>query len=102
MADRAVDVDDTAAASTNQVVVIVADAIFEARGRAGRLDAPDQPLGYQQAQRIVDRLQGDGTDLGPDDLGDRIGRDVGLAGNRPQDGQPLGRHLNAPFAKQRC
>ena len=55
----------------------------------------------QKGQGVVHRLQRDGTDLGPDDLGHGVGRNVGLTGDRPQDRQPLGRHLNAPLTKKR-
>ena len=99
-ADRAVDVDHTAAGSANQMVMIVADPILEASRRSGGLNAPDQPLGDQEAQGVVHRLQGDGADLGPDDLGHGVGRDVRLTRDRPQDRQPLGGDLNTPFTKE--
>ena len=101
-ADRAVDVDHAAADSTDQMVVVVADAILEARRRPGGLNAPDQALGDQQAQGVVHRLQRDGADLGPDDLGHGVGRDVRLTRDRPQDRQSLGRDLDAAFTKESC
>jgi hypothetical protein len=82
------------------VVVIVADPIFEASRRSRGLNAPDQPLGDQQTQRVVHRLEGDGTDLGSDDGGDGVSRDVGLIRDSPQDRQPLGGDLNAAFTKK--
>ena len=82
-ADRAVDVDHAAADSTDQMVVVVADPILEARRRSGGLNAPDQPLGDQQAERVVHRLQRDRADLGPDGLGHAVGRDVGLTRRPP-------------------
>ena len=81
------------------MVVVVADAILEASRRSGRLNAPDEALGDQDAERVVDRLQRDGADLGPDDLGHGVGRDVRLSRDRPQDGQSLGGDLNAALAK---
>jgi hypothetical protein len=101
-ADRAIDVDHAAAGSTDQVVVIVADAIFEASRRSRGLNAPDEALGDQQGQGVVDRLQRDGTDPGPDDLGHGVGRDVRLTRDRLQYRQALGRHLDAAFTKKRC
>src|SRR6185436_2865913 len=56
-ADRAIDVDHAAASSTDQVVVIVADAIFKASRRSRRLNAADEALGDQQGQGVVHRLQ---------------------------------------------
>ena len=100
-ADRAVDVDHAAADSADQMVVVVADAIFEASRRSGGLNAPDQAFGDQHAEGVVHRLQRDGADLGPDDLGHAVGRDVRLTRDRPQHRQSLGRDLNAAFTKKR-
>jgi len=80
------------------MVVIVADAIFEASRRSRGLNAPDEPLGDQQGERVVHRLQRDRTDLGPYDFGHGVGRDVRLTRNRPQNRQPLSRHLDAALA----
>jgi len=63
------------------MVMVVADSVLESRGRSGGLNAPDQMLGDQDAERVVHRLERDGADLGPHGFGDRIGRDVGLTGN---------------------
>ena len=89
-ADRAVDVDHAAADATDQMMVVVADAILEARRRPGGLNAPDEALGDQDAEGVVHRLERDGTDLGPDDLGHAVGRDVGLTRDRPQHRQTAG------------
>jgi hypothetical protein len=82
------------------VVVIVADAILETRGRPRRLNAPDQPLGDQQAEGVVHRLQRDGADLVPDDLGHGVSRDVRMTCDGPQHGEPLGGDLNTALAKE--
>ena len=76
-ADRAVDVDHTAADATDQMVVVVADAIFETSRRPGGLNAPDEAFGDQEAEGVVDRLERDRADLGPDDLSHAVGRNVG-------------------------
>ena len=94
-ADRAIHVDDAAAISADEVMVIVANAVFEARRRSRGLNPPEQALGDQQAQGVVYRLPRDGADLPPDDRGHGVGCDVRLTRDRPQHGQPLGRHLNA-------
>lgn len=82
------------------MVVVVADTIFEAGRRTGRLDAPEDPFGDQQAERVVHRLQRDRADLGPDGLGNRVGGDVRLPRDGPQDSQPLGCDLNTELAKE--
>jgi hypothetical protein len=101
-ADRAVNVHDTTADSTNQVVVVIADSILEASRRPGGLNAADQSFGHQDGERVVHRLERDGADLGPDDLGHDVGRDVGLTGDRSQHRQPLSGDLNAAFAEEVC
>ena len=83
------------------MVVVVADPILEPGRRAGGLDAADQAFGDQDVQRVVHRLERDGADLGPDDLGHPIGRDVGLAADRTKDRQALSGDLNAARAKER-
>jgi hypothetical protein len=82
------------------MVVVVADAILEACRRARRLDAPDEPLGDEQTERVVHGLEGDAADLRPHDVRDGVGRDVGPAGDRPQHGQSLRGDLNAVLAKE--
>ena len=82
------------------MVVVVADPILEAGGRSGRLYAPDQPLGDQDAEGVVDRLERDRPDLGPHGLGHRVGGDVRPTRDRPQDGQSLGRNLNTVLSKK--
>jgi hypothetical protein len=47
-------------------------------------------------------LERDRADLGPHGLRDAVRRDVGLARDCPQDGQPLRRDLNAALSKQAC
>ena len=67
------------------MMVVVAHPILEASRRAGRLNAPDQPLGDQDAQRVIHRLERDGADLGPHGLAYCVGRDVGLTRDGPQN-----------------
>ena len=82
------------------MVVVVADPILEARRRAGGLNPPDQAFGDQNPEGVVHRLERDGTDFGPDDFGYAVSGDVGLTRDRPQDGQSLGRDLNAALTKE--
>lgn len=99
-ANGAVHVDQAAADATDQVVVVVAHAIFEACGRAGRLNASNQALGHQHAKCVVHRLKRDGTDLGAHDLGHAVRRNVGLMGDGPQNGQPLRGHLDTASSQE--
>ena len=82
------------------MVMIVANSILVKRRRSGGLDAPEQTLGDEHAERVVDRLEGDGADLGPDDLGRGFSGDVRLTTHRSHDGQPLGGDLDAALTKQ--
>jgi hypothetical protein len=82
------------------MVVVVADPILEASRRSRGLNAPDKALGNQHAEGVVHRLERDSTDLGPDGLGHRVRRDVGLTRDRPQDSQSLGGHLDTALTKE--
>jgi hypothetical protein len=84
------------------MMVVIADTIFEASRRAGGLNAPQKAFGDQDCESVVHRLKRDGADLGPDDLGHLVGRDMGLPRDRAQHSQSLGGHLNTAFTKQRC
>ena len=82
------------------MVVVVADPILEASRRPGGLNAPDEAFGDQNPEGVVHRLERDGADLGADDLGHGVGCDVGLTRYRAQNGQSLGRDLNAALTKE--
>jgi len=81
-------------------MVVVADAVLEARRRPGRLDPADETRGDERTERVVDRLERNRADLGPDDVGHVVGGAVWLARHRSQNGQPLGRDLKAALAKE--
>jgi hypothetical protein len=82
------------------MMVVVPDAVLEASGRPGRLNAPDEAFGDQEPQGVVHRLERDGADLRSDDVGHPVGRDVGLTRDRPQDSQSLGSDLNTVLTKE--
>jgi hypothetical protein len=82
------------------MMVVVADAILEARRGPERLNAPEQTLFDEHAEGVVDGLAGDGADLGPHHFGHGIGRDVGLGRYGSQDGQSLGRDLDTVLAEK--
>ena len=56
LAHSAVDVDETFARPADEVVVVVADAVLVAGGGPRGLDAPDDPLVDQDAERVVLRV----------------------------------------------
>jgi hypothetical protein len=82
------------------MMVVVADPILETGRCPGGLNAPEETFGDQDSERVVHRLERDNADLGSDDLGHAVGRDVGLTLHRAQDSQSLRSHLNAALPKQ--
>jgi hypothetical protein len=99
-ADGTVDVDHAAADPADQMVMVVADAGFETSRGPGRLNPPDESFANQQAEGVVHRLERDGADLGPHNLGHAIGGDMRLDRDRPQDSQSLGGDLKTALTKQ--
>lgn len=81
--------------------MVVADAIFETRGRSGRLDAANQAFLDEHAERVVHGLKRNRANLGAHGVGDGVGRHVRRARDGPQDCQPLRGDMNAPLAKER-
>lgn len=82
------------------MVMVVANAILEACGGASRLNASKQPFRDEHRQGVVDRLRRDSTDFGPGRQGHFVRRRMGLHRDRPQDGQPLRRYLNAVLPEE--
>jgi hypothetical protein len=66
------------------------------------LNTPDKAFGNENTEGVVHRLERDGADLRADRLGHIVGRDVRTGRHGPQDGQSLGRDLNATLTKERC
>jgi hypothetical protein len=91
--DCAVDVDETAADATDEVVVVIIDAILVASGRPYWLNSPDEALFDEDAEGVVDGLARDRADFISGHLGNVFGRDVRSTGHRSEDSQSLGRHL---------
>ena len=79
---RAVDIDGSAAAATNEVVVVVVHPVLVTSRRARRLDAPDEALVGEDAERVVHGLARDGTDLSPHELLNLVRRAVRSARHR--------------------
>ena len=56
LADGAVDIDGFPTDAADEVVVIVANAVFIERGGFGGLDAPNEAFFCQHTERVVDGL----------------------------------------------
>ena len=82
------------------MMMVVANSILESRRRSGRLNAPDQTPGGEDAEGVVHRLQRDGADFCPHGLGHALGRNVRLTRHHPQDRQSLSRDLDPTFTKE--
>jgi len=77
-ADRAVDVDDACTDATDEVVVVVVDAVFVASRRPDGLDSANHALLHQDTQGVVDGLSRDRADGEGRTCGDLVGTLVGL------------------------
>ncbi len=82
------------------MVVVVANAILESRRRPGGLDAAEKSSVHQHGKRVVHRLERDGANLTPDEVGNRVRRDVGMTRHRAEHGQSLGGYLDAALAQE--
>lgn len=74
--DGAVDVTGGAADPADDVVVVVAHSCFVAGRSARRFDASQEAGRGQGVEVVVDRLGGDGSESGADDLGYAVGVEV--------------------------
>ena len=99
-ADGAVDVDDAAAHAADQVMVVVADAGFEAGRRTCWLDATEDALANEQRERVVDRLKRDCADLGPDHRRYDVRCGMRMCRDRAQDRDALRGDLDAVKTKE--
>jgi hypothetical protein len=95
VADGAVDVDHAAAGAADEVVVVVADAVFVAGGRAGGLDASEEAGVDEGGKSVEDRLMRDRPEGRPNGGLDLLGGGVRAVGDRLKDRHPLGGDLQA-------
>ncbi len=98
--DSAVDVKHAATGAADQMMVVVADAILETCRRASGLNAANEVLVDEHAQRVIHGLARDGANHGADVVGEVIGRRVRTHGEGAHDGQPLRSYLHSMRAKQ--
>jgi len=82
------------------MVMVVANACFEASRRSRGLNPAEESFGHQPSQRVVHRLLGDDADFCPNRIGNGVRSDVRLRPHRPQDSQSLGGDLNAALPKE--
>jgi hypothetical protein len=82
------------------MMMVVAYSIFEARRGSGRLYAPQHAFGHQQAEGVVDRLERDRADLGPDGFSHGVGGNVRLTCHGSQHSQSLSRDLDAKLTEE--
>jgi hypothetical protein len=104
LADRTVDVEHRAAASADEMVVVVSNTVFVASRRAGRLDPADEVLVDQDAERVVDRLPGNRPELGTHFVAQLVCRGMWVFHNDAHDREPLSGDLHAALAQKfhRC
>jgi hypothetical protein len=98
--DRTVDIDHPAACSTDEVVVVVADAVLEAGRRSGRLNAPEETFVSEGPEGVVHRLTRDGAQFGPDDSVDVVRGAMRSIRHGLQDSETLGSDLHTVVTKQ--
>ena len=99
LANSAIDIDCFPAGSADQVMMVVTDAIFEQSGRTSGLDATDDALFHQGAERVVNGLFRNRADLRFYRLRDCIRSAVGTGRHRPHHGKALRRHGQTMFAE---
>jgi hypothetical protein len=85
----AVHVDNNAASSTNEVMVIVSDAVLVQGRGANRLDAPNEALLCEHSERVVHRLARDRPDFVPGNFYNAISRDVRANRHCSKNGEAL-------------
>ena len=83
------------AGRANGVVVVVADPVLIAGGRAGGLDPSQEARLDEGPEAVEDRLMRDRPEGGPDAGLDLLGGGVRARGDRFEDRHPLGGDLQA-------
>ena len=89
LAGCTVDVNHMTALPTDEMVMVVIDAIFIQRGRTHGLNSTQHAFVDQGVQRVVHRLSRDGAECCNGEIADLICGGVGLAADRLQNCQSL-------------
>jgi len=82
------------------MVVVIADSCFESSGRSRWLKTTDEPLGDEDAERVVHRLEGNRTDLSSNGFGHSISCDVRLRSHHAEHCQSLRCDLDASLPQE--
>jgi hypothetical protein len=97
--DCAVDVGGATAAAADDVVMVVADARFEQRRRAGRLDAAGQTREGEGSEDVVHRLRRHRAEPLADALGHFVDTEVAAFPEYGEDGEAWSRDPKSGGAK---
>ena len=98
--DRTIDIEHQTAVSANEVMVIVAHAVFVAGRRASWLNAPNQVLIDQHCKRVVHRLARDRADHCAHVVGQVVGGGMRTCCQGAHHSHSLSGDLNAVLAQQ--
>ncbi len=97
--DGAVDIDRCSAATTDEMVVVVADPVLVAGRRPCRLNPSDQVLAHENGECVVYGLARDRPDARPDVVYDLVRSGVGAIAHRLHHRETLRRDTQ-PVAAQ--
>jgi hypothetical protein len=98
-ADGTIHIDHDSASSANEVVVVVADAVFIQGRGANRLNAPNESLLCEHPESVVDRLTRNCPDLCASHFHHAVGGDMGLFRHGTKHSKALGGDLEPVRAK---
>ena len=99
VADGTANVFSLPAGPADEVMMVIADAVFKAGGRVSWLYPTNDALVGEDVQDIIDRLTGDRAEFRADIHGELIGGRMGMAGDGTQDGDTLGRDREVMLAQ---
>ena len=98
-ADGTANIFSLPAGAADEVMMVIADAVFKAGGRVSWLYPTDDAFVGEDVQDIIDRLTGDRAEFRADIHGELIGGRMGMAGDGTQDGDTLGRDREVMLAQ---
>lgn len=96
----AVDVYKAVTASADQMMVVIVHTVFIAGGKARRLNAANKSLVDHEAEGVVNRLAGYGSDAGANGGGEFISRRMRMRRHGAQYCESLGCYLNPLLSQE--